>query len=189
MLPLSFRWLQLAMLIALVNVHGELAAADPAWKEVPVPDDWKKAPAGDKGHLWYRAKVAVPVAWQGRKLELVVEAIDDAREFYVGGQLVGRLGDFPRQYRSALGETQRFAIPAADVKFGGDNVVAIRVCNIEGRTGFNVAAPVLFGGDTAIRLQGKWETTNGDDVAWANADAATIKVAAFSKAESAEVVN
>src|SRR5262249_37664148 len=74
---------------------------------------WKKAPVGDKGHLWYRAKVAVPAEWQGRKLELVVEAIDDAREFYVSGQFVGRLGEFPPSYRSALGETQRLAVPGS----------------------------------------------------------------------------
>jgi putative heme-binding domain-containing protein len=189
MFRLSFRWLHLLTLISLVNVHGQLAAAEPAWKEAPVPDDWKKAPVGEKGHLWYRAKVAVPGDWQGRKLELVVEAIDDAREYYMGGQLVGRLGEFPPQYRSALGETKRFAVPADAVKFGADNVVAIRVCNIEGRTGFNVAAPVLFGGDAAIRLQGKWETANGDDVAWATAEPAAIKPAAFSKTESADVVN
>jgi putative membrane-bound dehydrogenase-like protein len=164
------------------------SAAEPAWKEVAVPDDWKRAPAGDKGHLWYRTKVAVPAAWQGRSLEVVVEAIDDAREVYFGGQLVGRLGEFSPNYKSALGQTQRFAIPAAAVKFGADNLLAIRVCNIEGRTGFNVAAPVLFAGDSAIRTAGKWETANGDDLAWAGADAASLKTPAFSKVEEAAVV-
>jgi putative membrane-bound dehydrogenase-like protein len=181
--------LLIAIVIASLPFVSNVAAAEPAWKEVLVPDDWKKSPVGDKGHLWYRTKIAVPAAWQGRKLELVVEAIDDAREFFVGGQLVGRLGEFPPQYRSALGETQRFAVPADALKFGSDNVVAIRVCNIEGRTGFNVAAPVLFAGDAAVRLAGKWETANGDDVAWAKSEPAAIKVAAFSKTESAELVN
>src|SRR5690349_9277198 len=88
-------------------------AAEPAWKEVVVTEDWKKAPVGDKGFLWYRAKVSVPESWQGRQLELVVEAIDDAREIYFGGQMIGRLGEFPPNYRSALGETDRFSIPAA----------------------------------------------------------------------------
>ncbi len=174
--------------VAILACRTLAFAAEPAWKEVVATDDWKKAPAGEKGRLWYRAKVAVPAAWQGRKLELVVEAIDDAREVYFGGQLVGSLGDFPPNYRSALGETQRFAIPADAVKLGADNVVAIRVCNIEGRTGFNVAAPVLFGGDAAIRLAGKWETASGDDVAWAKSDPATIKAPVFAKTEEAAVV-
>lgn len=176
-------------LIVAIACHKLVPAAEPVWKEVVAVDDWKKAPAGDKGRLWYRAKVAVPSSWQGRELELVVEAIDDAREIYFGGHLVGQLGGFPPNYRSALGETHRFAVPPTAVKFGEDNTIAIRVCNMDGRTGFNVAAPALFAGDQAIRLAGKWETTNGDDVAWAKSDSASIKVAAFDRAEDATIVN
>ena len=161
---------QLLLLICLLAlIAGRFsvvaAAAEPAWKEVVVTEDWKKAPVGEKGRLWYRAKVSVPSTWEGRQLQLVVEAIDDAREIYFGGQRIGTLGEFPPDYKSALGDTRRFDVPAEAVKFGADNVVAIRVCNIEGRTGFNVAAPVLFTDNAAIRLNGKWETTNGDDVA------------------------
>jgi putative heme-binding domain-containing protein len=181
-------WLIFSLLVVLAAPRYNLCAADPSWREVVATDDWKKAPAGDKGRLWYRAKVAVPPSWQGHELKLVVESIDDAREFYINGQLVGRLGEFPPNYRSALGETQRFQIPPAAIEPGKNNTVAIRVCNIEGRTGFNVAAPVLFAGDQAIRLAGKWETTNGDDVAWANSDPATIKTAAFDKLEDAPTV-
>jgi putative heme-binding domain-containing protein len=169
-------------------VIGRLSAAEPVWKEVVLVEDLKKAPAGEKGRLWYRAKVTVPTSWQGRKLELVVESIDDAREIYFGGQLIGRLGEFPPQYKSALGETQRFDVPTEAVKFGADNTVAIRVCNIEGRTGFNVAVPVLFAGDQAIRLAGKWETANGDDIAWAKIEPTAIKTPAYDKLEEAAVV-
>ena len=179
-----------ALLVLWTTLPGHctaLFAAEPAWKEVAVPDDWKKAPAGEKGRLWYRTKVAIPSTWQGRPLELVVESIDDAREFYLGGQLVGRLGEFPPNYKSALGETQRFEVPPAAVKFGAENTFAIRVCNIEGRTGFNAAAPVLFAGEAAIRLAGKWETTNGDDVNWASASPASIKTPVFDKAEDSAV--
>lgn len=183
-----FAHISLCVTAIILGVQKHIVAAEPTWKEVVATDDWKKAPAGDKGRLWYRAKVSVPAAWQGRQLDLVVEAIDDAREIYFGGKLVGQLGEFPPNYRSALSETQRFSIPADAVKFGEDNTVAIRVCNIEGRTGFNVAAPVLFAEDQAIRLAGKWETTNGDDVVWAKSEPAAIKTPAFTKAEDAVVV-
>jgi putative membrane-bound dehydrogenase-like protein len=163
-------------------------AAAPAWKEVGVPEEWKKAPAGEQGFLWYRAKVSIPATWRERKFELVVEAVDDAREFYFGGQKIGGLGDFPPAYRSGLGETKRLAIPAGAIKYREDNVVAIRVATIQSRSGFNVAAPVLFAGDAAIRLAGKWETADGDDAAWAGGDAAAIKTAAFGKIEDAAVV-
>jgi putative heme-binding domain-containing protein len=184
---MRFCFVVLVLLAVVVGV-ARLSAADAVWKEVVLTEDLKKAPAGEKGRLWYRAKVTVPAEWTGRKLELVVEAIDDAREVYFGGQLIGRLGEFPPEYKSALGETQRFAVPVEAVKFGADNAVAIRVCNVEGRTGFNAAAPVLFGGEQAIRLAGKWETTNGDDVAWAKSDPAEIKTAAFDKSEEASLV-
>jgi putative heme-binding domain-containing protein len=163
-------------------------ATEPAWKEVAVPDDWKKAPAGEKGFLWYRTKIAVPDAWRGRKIELVVEAVDDAREFFVGGQKVGSLGEFPPSYRSGLGETRRLTIPADAIAFGGETPLTIRVCTIESRSGFNVAAPVLIADDQAIRLAGNWESTNGDDLAWAKLDHAAVKTPAFSKLEDAAVV-
>ena len=123
----------------------------------------EEGPGGQEGPAVVSRQGRDPATWRGRKLELVVEAVDDAREIYFGGQSVGKLGKFPPQYRSGLGETQRLAIPGEAIRFGGENVVAIRVCNIQARSGFNVAAPVLFAGDAAIRLGGKWETANGDD--------------------------
>src|SRR5438132_10539254 len=91
---MTLRLSVLVCALALV-LSQSMIAAEPAWKEVVVTDDWKKAPVGDKGFLWYRAKVAVPQSWQGRQLDLAVEAIDDAREIYFGGQLIGTLGEFP----------------------------------------------------------------------------------------------
>ena len=183
-------FLRIVVILALLSLIGQSAAAgaEPAWKAAPVPDDWKKAPAGDKGFLWYRCKVAVPAPWRGRKLELVVEAVDDAREIYFGGQKIGTLGSFPPAYKSGLGETMRFEIPGEAVRFGNHNVVAIRVCNIEARSGFNVAAPVLIAGDAAIRLAGQWESIPGDNLDWAKPDAADIALSSFTKIESAAEV-
>ena len=47
-----------------------------------------------------------------------VEAVDDAREFYVGGQKIGSLGEFPPVYRSGLGETKRLSIPPGAIRVG-----------------------------------------------------------------------
>jgi putative membrane-bound dehydrogenase-like protein len=170
--------LSFVVFVSILSANFVLAA-DPAWKAVSVPDDWKKAPPGMNNHLWYRTQVQIPAEWKGRTLELVVEAADDAREFYLGGKLLGTLGSFPPQYRSGLGETKRLAVPVDAVQFGKPNVVAIRVCNIAARSGFNVAAPVLFAGDQAIRLAGRWETAAGDDLAWAKAAAANIATPLF----------
>ena len=125
----------LALLAVALAFHVQdfvRAAEPPAWKEATIPDHWKGAPAGKDGRLWYRCKVAIPATWRSRKLELVVEAVDDAREVYFGGKSIGMLGSFPPEYRSGLGETQRLTIPGEAIRFGSENLVAIRVCNIAG---------------------------------------------------------
>src|SRR5687768_7752223 len=139
--------LPIAALVLIVACATSSLSAEPNWKEAAVPDEWKKAPPGENGFLWYRSKVTVPADWRGQKLELVVEAVDDAREFYFGGQKIGGVGDFPPRYRSGLGETRRLTVPVTAIQFGSNNVVAIRVATIQSRSGFNVAAPVLFAGD------------------------------------------
>ena len=101
------------------------------------------------------------------------------------------LGTFPPEYRSGLGRSERFEVPSRVLAFGQGNVVAIRVYRNQSRSGFNVAAPVVFAGDCAIRLAGSWETTSGDDPKWSQISART-KIATqttYSKSQSAEIVN
>ena len=155
------------------------------WKPAAVPDAWKNVPEGENIFVWYRCRVKVPAEWKGREIALFVEAADDAREFFVGGQKVGQFGAFPPEYRSGLGVTTRFPVKSEFVEFGKENVLAIRVCIHQSRTGFNVAAPVLFAGDQAIRLAGNWETRSGDDGAWAGSEASAIATAALAKIEPA----
>ncbi len=144
------------------------------WKNVKVPETWKSPPAGLGGYAWYRCLVRVPAEWQSRPIELFVEPVDDAREIYLNGELVGRAGGFPPQFRSGLGTSDRHSVDAKHVKFGDSNVIALRVYDSDGRGGFNVAAPVLFGGDQAIRLDGNWQFQPGDNREWGKwTDAAT----------------
>lgn len=173
-----------SLFIALVVTMATLLRAQD-WKPATIPDAWKSVPEGENLFVWYRCRVNVPAQWKGREIELFVEAADDAREFFVAGSKVGTFGAFPPEYRSGLGETTRFPIKANTIQFGKENVVAIRVCINQSRTGFNLAAPVLFAGDQAIRLAGKWESRSGDDVAWAGGDAAAIATEVFAKVEPA----
>lgn len=164
-------------------------AADTDWKRVAVPAAWKSSPSGPEVRLWYRAAVRIPADWKGRDVSLAVEAVDDAREVYFQGEKIGALGKFPPQFLSGIGQTQRFKIPANRVTPGELHLIAIRVCVVEGRSGFNVAAPVLFGGDQAIRLAGDWQTRMGDEVGWATADKDELaKIPGFDKTDSAAVV-
>jgi putative heme-binding domain-containing protein len=166
-------------------------AADGDWKTVQVPPAWKASPGGTDVRLWYRTAVTVPAEWQGREISLAVESVDDAREVFFAGEKVGALGRFPPQFLSGIGETKRFTIPANLVKPGQVHLLAIRVCVVDGRSGFNVAAPVLFAGDQAIRLAGAWQTRQGDDLAWAKPTEPAAELPGltpFSKVEPAAVV-
>ncbi|MEZ6114247.1 MAG: c-type cytochrome [Pirellulaceae bacterium] len=149
--------------------------AEVQWDLLAIPDSWKKSPGGRyasrEGHKWFRSVVQPPRDWEGNDLTLFVEAVDDAREVYFNGKLIGSLGTFPPEFRSGLGVSLRFKIPANDVLFGEANLVALRVYERDARSNFNVAAPVLFGGSQAIRLAGVWQATPGDNLAWAKLSA------------------
>jgi putative membrane-bound dehydrogenase-like protein len=145
-----------------------LATADEA-QPIPatVPDVWKNPPAGplatEEGVVWFRAVVVPPADWADADVALFVEAVDDARQVFINGRQVGVLGTFPPEFRSGLGQSNRLAVPADVLLAGEPNVVAIRVYHYHGRRGFNVAAPVLFGPDRAIRMQGAWQAFAEDD--------------------------
>ncbi len=133
-------------------------------KTVVVPEIFKQPERGRDGIGWYRCLVDVPLAWEGRGTELFVEPFDAALEIVVNGRTVGLSGQFPPRFRSGLGSPDRFVLPAGLLRSGKSNEVVIRTCMRDGRTGFNVAAPVLFGGAEAIRLAGEWLFRGGEPV-------------------------
>lgn len=147
------------------------------WKTLTVPDAWRSVPSGELapigGYSWYRAIVKVPADWEGQKLTLFLEALDDARSAYVGGQPVGSTGTFPPQFRSGLGERGRYAVDSSLVKGDRFLTVAIRVYQNDPRPNFSVAPPVLMNeaAKQAVRLEGIWQYRPGDDIAWASANA------------------
>lgn len=154
-------WVWLA--VGLVALPGRGAEADPAAdKPVRVPDVFRQPERGRDGIGWYRCTVIVPATWEGRPLELFVEPFDVALEVLVNGRAVGGAGEFPPRFRSGLGGADRFPVPAGVLQPGKPAEVVIRTCLRDGRTGFNVATPVLFGGDEALRLTGTWLFRGGD---------------------------
>ncbi len=162
----------LAVFFASLLVAQQPREEEPiAWTLAEIPAAWKTVEneAGSEEGLWqwYRCVVKIPNAWRGQELKLFCEAVDDARELFFNGQLLGTLGRFPPEYRSGLGKSMSFRVDTRHVLFGQLNIVAIRIFHKQGRTGFNVAAPVLFGQSKAIRLGGTWETMRGDDLLWA----------------------
>ncbi|QDV55530.1 PVC-type heme-binding CxxCH protein [Rosistilla oblonga] len=177
----------LAVLFLTPPAIAQPAAESSAWKVQQVPAIWKKAAGGRDAYSWYRCAVEVPESWADEELTLFIEGVDDAREVFFNGTSIGLVGTLPPEYRSGLGATMRFPIQPNLVSPGAANVVAVRVYQNQGRGGFNVAAPVLFGNDKAIRMAGDWETREGDDVSWGKLSTRDeiAETARFAKLESA----
>ncbi|MEZ6109120.1 MAG: hypothetical protein R3B96_24325 [Pirellulaceae bacterium] len=108
------------------------------------------------------AESGFPNEWRDHPLDLFFESADDAREIRVNGTRVVLLGDFPPNYRSGLGGTGRYGIPADLVRYGETNSVEVRVYRDRGRERFNVAAPAFFTDTEAIHLSGRWEEFRDD---------------------------
>jgi len=173
MISCLLRNVTIASLLSVLFVPAIACADD--WKTLSVPDAWRSVPGGElapiEGYSWYRSLVKVPTEWDGQQLTLFLEALDDARSAYVGGQPVGATGTFPPQFRSGLGERGRYVVDPSLVKGGGFLVVAIRVYQNDPRPNFSVAPPVLMNEELrqAVRLEGFWQYRPGDDAAWATA--------------------
>jgi putative heme-binding domain-containing protein len=177
-------FLSLAALLALAIPTA--AHAQQNVQQAKIPNAWRAAPAVNAdGYAWYVAVVKTPDAWEDRDWTLHFEAVDDAREVFFDGKSLGKLGVFPPQHRSGLGETGRYTIRAADRASGNEHVVAVRVYYRDGRTGFNVAAPAVVAGEQGIRLAGNWRVYATDDVKLAELKPSELNVAAIERIEAA----
>jgi putative membrane-bound dehydrogenase-like protein len=151
------------------SAGGAEAPAPSLADTVQVPEVWKTPPAAPDGTSWYRCRVLIPESWRGREVRFFLEPVDDAREIVVNGVTVGGVGRFPPVFRSGLGGADRHTVGANAIRWGDENVVAIRVHAAGGRTGFNVAPPAILSGDEGIVLSGAWQVLLHDDAAWGRA--------------------
>lgn len=155
-------WLCLAALAVPARAEDPPVIPVPQDRQVAVPEVFRQPERGLDGIGSYRCAVAIPEEWKGRPLSLFVEPFDAALEIVAGGRSVGTAGLFPPTFRSGLGGPDRFPVPAEAVGADGRLEVVIRTCVRDGRTNFQVATPVLFGGDEAIRLGGTWTFRGGE---------------------------
>ncbi|MCE5216705.1 hypothetical protein LLH03_06690, partial [bacterium] len=136
---------------------------DTSWDRVPMPDDtWSKRQPGGKQIGWYRLHFVVPNEWRGKTLVLDLGLILDADETYFNGEWIARTGTFPPEPFSVAGEPRLYQLPPDCIRYGRENVLAIKVFNdcarggIWGRPAFmDLAAGLAAEGtlDHAIRLR------------------------------------
>jgi len=105
---------------------------DSDWRKLNLPHDWgiegpfKQEYPGETGKLpwwgtgWYRKHLEVPASDQGKKIYLDVDGAMSHGKVWLNGQLAG---GWPYGYASWRVDLTPF------VKFGGDNVIAVRLDN------------------------------------------------------------
>jgi hypothetical protein len=110
------------------------------WETLAVPKPWEEAEhAAYDGLAWYRARFALPPPplptgrsggqAVGPSVHLELGKIDDADETFLNGVRIGQTGDFPPSYRSERHAYRRYSVPAGVPNWGGENVLAVRVCD------------------------------------------------------------
>lgn len=89
---------------------------DRAWPDLQPPGLWE-----ENDYAWCRVHVTLPEAWRGRRLRLLIGAVDDNDVTYLNGEEIGRTNgwDIRRDY----------PLPERLVRWGADNVLTVMVDN------------------------------------------------------------
>ncbi len=143
---------------------------DNKWGEIFVPADWEnEGYAGYDGYAWYRKHFTIPQSTQGKTLYFHI-LVDDVCAVYINGNLIGEGGKFPPHYETAYNITNEFFIPTKFLRFGQQNIVAVRVYDdylhggiVSGRVGvFEHKSEMEF----VVRFPEFWKFKTGDDLDW-----------------------
>jgi AraC-like DNA-binding protein len=103
--------------------------------EIPIPGSWTYFITENNdltSTVWLRRHVHIDAALAGRPLDLSLGRIAVADETFFNGMQVGGEGIIPagsdtRGYGFAWQKSRHYFIPPQAVKYGGDNVIAVRV--------------------------------------------------------------
>jgi len=114
--------------------YAEPGFDDTAWETMPVPSQWEQAGhAGYDGVAWYRTRFTMPrlpieVRMAGAPPTLELGKLDDDDETYINGVRVGSTRGWS-SYR-------RYAVPPEVLRWGEENVLAVRITDHGGPGGF-----------------------------------------------------
>src|SRR5206468_6454247 len=109
--------------------YGSRDYDDEAWETIAVPLTWEQSGHPDyDGSAWYRTHFTVPSApTPPDAVRLDLGKVDDVDETFINGMKVGGTSGW-RSYR-------QYAVPAAALNWGGDNVLAVHVTDTDGPGG------------------------------------------------------
>jgi beta-galactosidase len=122
------------------------------WETVQLPNWWNyHSNYNDQNCFgWYRRTIDIPKEMHGKPILLNLGKIDDCDQTFFNGKRIGATGHFPPHYGSAW-ETNRLYKLDPKLVQAGENVVAVRVYNGEGKGGMYDAGP------TSIKSEGPFD--------------------------------
>ncbi|MBN2103775.1 beta galactosidase jelly roll domain-containing protein [bacterium] len=144
------------------------------WEKVRVPAPWEdQGFPGYDGYAWYRRTFRVPEKLQKKSLTLALGYIDDVDQVYINGQFLNGRGIDAPHYVSAYNQRRLYQIPGNLLKYGDDNVIAVRVYDDWGEGGIVSGKVGIYSqqsSGTTVDLAGRWKFRSGDNPGWAVED-------------------
>jgi hypothetical protein len=148
---------------------------DSKWETIKVPSAWEdQGFNGYNGYAFYRKKLNIPAAYQGRMLYLYLGYIDDVDAVYINGHHLGSKGEFPPNFHTAYNAERVYQIPENFIRFNEQNVIVVKVYDVQQEGGIVKGEIGLYGGKPSVRVdfsfQNQWKFKTGDDMKWKEPD-------------------
>lgn len=124
---------------------ADLSFNDDSWDTISCRQYWEEQGYKDyNGYGWYRQHFTIPSEWKEQIISvggvnIRYEYADDVDEVYVNGKVVGKIGEFPPDFKPVYGSSRKFTIPADLIRFDKENLIAIRVYDKSGNGGLKTA--------------------------------------------------
>ncbi|MBT2694789.1 alpha/beta hydrolase-fold protein [Bacillus sp. ISL-55] len=105
----------------------------------------------ENSFAWYRTEFVVPKGFSKDVLTLALGKIDDGDEVYLNGKLLASTGFEDGQFNESFwSQSREYELPASMLKYGKENVLAVRVYNAGGGGGI-YEGPLGIFNETALR--------------------------------------
>lgn len=108
---------------------------DSTWRPIRVDANYEAQGLSYDGYCWYRLRFRLDAAWAGQPCLLVLGPVDDADETFLNGLPVGKTGVMGDLVTTTWQRERLYVLPAAALRPGAENVLAVRVWDQRGGGG------------------------------------------------------
>ncbi len=135
-------------------IYSNPGTDDLSWQQVQVPSQWElQEHGGYDGYAWYRFHVIIPQSLKASSLwkdslRIFLGKIDDVYAVYFNAVKIGQLGAFPEDkggYKTAWSQEKEYHIASNSpfIKWGGENIISVRVYDGGGGGGMYSGTPFV----------------------------------------------